>query len=59
MQDVVAVHVTIGHYSRSPSVSTQITTLRRLLLDSIEGEVGEWFGRVSKVPFYPIMQFTV
>lgn len=49
VQEIAAVHVTVSHFGRTPSVSTQIATLRRLLLEPGEGEIGKWFGRVAKV----------
>lgn len=55
VQDVAAVHVTVGHFGRTPSISTQIAALRRLLLESGEGETGEWFGRVAKVSYLNLL----
>lgn len=49
IQDIAAVHVSVGHNGGTPSVSTQIATLRRLLLGSVGGDVGSWFGRVAEV----------
>ncbi|TFK54416.1 composite domain of metallo-dependent hydrolase [Heliocybe sulcata] len=52
VQDVAAVHVSVGHGSAYPSVSTQVAALRRLLKGEVGGEVGAWFGKVAegKVP---------
>ncbi|THH01236.1 hypothetical protein EW145_g6949 [Phellinidium pouzarii] len=47
VQDIAAVHVSVGHMGRTPSVSTQIATLRRLLLEVGEGEVGSRFKDVA------------
>lgn len=46
VQDVAAVHVTIGRSMGLPSVSTQIATLRRYLLHP-SGESGKWFEKVA------------
>ncbi|KAF8590883.1 composite domain of metallo-dependent hydrolase [Ramaria rubella] len=44
VQDVTGLHVSIGHNpSGSPSISTQIATLRRLLLGNGEGEQRKMF----------------
>lgn len=48
VQDVAAVHVTIGRSMGLPSVSTQIATLRRYLLHP-SGESGKWFEKVADV----------
>ncbi|KAF9233435.1 hypothetical protein BU15DRAFT_53885 [Melanogaster broomeanus] len=48
LKDVTAVHVSILHRSRGPSVSTQIAALRRLLLGPYIGERGAWFKAVTK-----------
>ncbi|KAI0643970.1 composite domain of metallo-dependent hydrolase [Trametes meyenii] len=45
VQETGAVHVAI-HPRGAPSVSTQITALRRLLLRPSEGELGLWFDKV-------------
>lgn len=44
-------HVTVRHFgSRTPSVSTQIAVLRKLLLaEEREGEAEQAFGAVSEV----------
>ncbi|KAG6903044.1 hypothetical protein C0995_007477 [Termitomyces sp. Mi166 len=47
VQDVAALHVAIG--DSSVSISTQITTLRRLLLGEGKGELGERFVEVAEV----------
>lgn len=49
IQDVNAVHVTVRHFGTAPSVSTQIGTLRRLLLQSSNGAAGQWFKDISEV----------
>ena len=50
LQDVNALHVSVKHHERAPSVSTQIGTLRRLLLEpDHRTDAGRWFGRVSEV----------
>ncbi|THH17725.1 hypothetical protein EW146_g3143 [Bondarzewia mesenterica] len=46
VQDVVALHVSIHHLSKT-SVSTQIAALRRLLLNPPNGEAGKWFEKVT------------
>ncbi|KAH8116655.1 composite domain of metallo-dependent hydrolase [Phellopilus nigrolimitatus] len=48
VQEVAAVHVTIGHSGSSASVSTQIAALRRLLLEPAPGDVGMWFKSVME-----------
>ncbi|GJE95448.1 carbohydrate esterase family 9 protein [Phanerochaete sordida] len=48
IQDVNAVHVTVRHFGSTPSVSTQIGTLRRLLLHPPNGDAGQWFKDVSE-----------
>ncbi|KAI0355579.1 hypothetical protein OH77DRAFT_1424515 [Trametes cingulata] len=45
--DIVAVHCTLGHGDAGPSVSTKIATLRRLLIEDLEGEIGQWFKKVA------------
>ncbi|KAI0074162.1 carbohydrate esterase family 9 protein [Panus rudis PR-1116 ss-1] len=45
VKDIVAVHVGIHHLG-VPSVSTQITALRNLLLGRATGELGNWFEKV-------------
>lgn len=49
IQEDAAVHVEITHSSSLPSISTQIAALRNLLLGNGEGEVKEWFHKVTKV----------
>ena len=54
IQDITAMHVSVGHYSSSGSegsISTQIAALRRLLLGTAEqnGEEGYWWSRVREV----------
>lgn len=43
IQEVNALHVSVRHFGTQPSVSTQIGTLRRLLLDPPEGNAGRFF----------------
>jgi hypothetical protein len=52
MQNVAAVHVSIAH-GDSVSVSTEIATLRTLLLEGYKGEAGKWFEKVSEVRGFP------
>ncbi|EGO25467.1 hypothetical protein SERLADRAFT_437208 [Serpula lacrymans var. lacrymans S7.9] len=47
-QDVAGLHVAVRHFDNGPSVSTQIATLRRLLLHPVGGESGYWFKEVTK-----------
>ncbi|KAJ3829135.1 hypothetical protein F5880DRAFT_1607895 [Lentinula raphanica] len=47
IQEVTALHTAIG-FDDTPSVSTQIATLRKLLLSPPEGPAGVWFKRVSE-----------
>jgi hypothetical protein len=49
IQDVNAVHVTIRHFGQGPSISTQIGTLRRLLLSPPSGQAGQFFKGVVDV----------
>ncbi|KAI0930402.1 hypothetical protein AcV5_007126 [Taiwanofungus camphoratus] len=48
IQDVNALHVTVRHFGGVPSISTQIATLRSLLLEPDEGDAGQWFRAVSE-----------
>jgi hypothetical protein len=48
LQEATALHVSIKH-NGSPSVSTQVATLRRLLLGRGDGEQQELFTRVANV----------
>jgi len=52
VKDIVALHVAIGHIgSQGPSISTQIATLRRLLLSERKSESGEsenWFKEAAQ-----------
>lgn len=48
IKDVVALHVSIK-MSGDSSISTQVATLRRLLLGEVEGEMGTWFKKAAKV----------
>ena len=49
VQDIVAVHVAVGHSVTSASVSTQIAALRHLLLHPPPGEAKKWFQEVANV----------
>ncbi|KAK7472814.1 hypothetical protein VKT23_000921 [Stygiomarasmius scandens] len=51
IQEVTGVHMSVRHFG-SPSVSTQIATLRRLLLETQEGTTGKWFTEIleGRVP---------
>jgi hypothetical protein len=49
IQEVTGLHVSVRHFGRTPSVSTQIAALRRLLLEPSEGLTGEWFKKVVEV----------
>lgn len=49
LDDVTAVHVAVLHRGEGPSVSTQISALRRLLLGPYTGERGASFEAVAKV----------
>ncbi|KAM0746981.1 composite domain of metallo-dependent hydrolase [Meredithblackwellia eburnea MCA 4105] len=60
IKEVVALHVTVGHFklSQRASISTQIAELRRLLLGTASGEVGnstepDYFALAGKgeIPF--------
>lgn len=48
VQEVTALHTAIG-FDDTPSVSTQIATLRKLLMTPPEGPAGVWFRKVSEV----------
>lgn len=49
IQDVNALHVSVRHFG-SPSVSTQVGTLRHLLLHPDENtHLGRWFKKVAEV----------
>ena len=48
LQEAGAVHVAI-HRVGSPSVSTQIAALRRLLLGETTGDVKVWFDKIRAV----------
>ncbi|KAH7927128.1 carbohydrate esterase family 9 protein [Leucogyrophana mollusca] len=48
IQEIAGVHVSIRHFENGPSVSTQIATLRRLLLESPGGETGHWFKEAAQ-----------
>lgn len=48
IREVTGVHVSVRHFSKI-SISTQITALRKLLLDPQENSAGDWFKRVTAV----------
>lgn len=48
IQEVTGVHVAVRHFG-TPSVSTQIAALRRLLLGPSEGAAGSWFKKAADV----------
>jgi len=48
VQEIAALHVRVGHFSSSPSVSTQIAALRRLLLGGGAGDLGARFKQVTE-----------
>lgn len=48
IQEITGLHVSIGHFTR-PSVSSQVATLRRLLLGPATGAVGAYFDKVKSV----------
>lgn len=48
LQEVTALHVAVRHFG-TPSISTQIAALRRLLLGPYEGDSGKWFEKVTQV----------
>ena len=50
IQDVAALHFSIDA-GRQPSVSTQIATLRRVLVQEQKGDLGFWINKVLKVRF--------
>jgi len=47
IQEVTALHTSIG-FDDTPSVSTQIATLRKLLMGPSEGLAGNWFTKVAE-----------
>lgn len=49
VQEFAALHFKVGHFASSPSVSTQIATLRSLLRGSADGELGARFKQVTEV----------
>lgn len=55
VQDVNAVHVTVRHFGGTPSISTQIAVLRKLLLEPGNGDVGKWFKDVSEVNQFALL----
>lgn len=52
IQEVTALHVSVGHFSSRPSISTQIATLRSLLLalpDDTTTDASKPFRDVARV----------
>ena len=49
LHDAAAVHCSLSHGDSTPSVSTKIAAMRRLLTGKVEGEIGEWFAKVAQV----------
>lgn len=49
VQDVTAVHVSVRHFDGVPSISTQISILRQLLLGESGAQMAEEFRAVAKV----------
>lgn len=58
IQDVTGLHVSIRHFKR-PSVSSQIASLRRLLLGPSAGAIGIYFQRVKEVCSSPIIRVMI
>lgn len=54
LKEVTGVHVAVRHFG-VPSVSTQIATLRRLLLHPDDGDAGAWFKKVVDVSIMGIL----
>lgn len=48
LQRDAALHVAVIH-DTGISISTQLAALRHLLSGSIQGALGEWFGKVREV----------
>jgi hypothetical protein len=48
LQKVAALHVTINHNVKQPSVSAQIAALRNLLSGKGDGEMGEYFKMAAR-----------
>ncbi|KAI5115486.1 hypothetical protein M0805_007780 [Coniferiporia weirii] len=48
IQDVTALHFTVGSAAGQPSFSTQVGTLRRLLTREQKGDLGYWLNKVLK-----------
>lgn len=49
IQEVTGVHVSVRHFGKTPSISTQILALRRMLLGPSRGASGHWFKEVTEV----------
>jgi hypothetical protein len=41
IQEVTALHVSVGHFAPRPSISTQIAALRDLLLELPDGSIAD------------------
>ena len=55
VNDVTALHIALAH-GDVPSVSTEITALRHVLLHPPEGDVGhKWYKRVANVRWHIIL----
>lgn len=48
IQETTAVHITVRP-ELPVSISTQIATLRRMLLHPVDGDAGDWFRAVGEV----------
>jgi hypothetical protein len=48
-RDVAGLHVTVGHFGRRPGISTQMVTLRRLLLGGGKGDAAHWWNQAASV----------
>lgn len=48
IKDVVALHIGIRMGGEN-SISTQVATLRHLLLGDVEGDLGAWFKKAAEV----------
>ena len=57
IQEVTGLHVSVRHFGQTPSVGTQIATLRRSLLEPSDGQTGQWFKEVTEVTFKSSVKF--
>jgi len=53
IQDITGLHVSVRHFER-PSVSSQVATLRHLLLGPPAGVIGIYLQRVKEVDYIPV-----